>query len=45
MSDDELKQIQYYFKHVLITEIRFLNKLCSSIVNIQFQLLHDQLFV
>ena len=45
MSDDELKQVRYYFKHALITKTRFLNKFRSSIVNIQFRLLHDQLFV
>ena len=34
MSDDEFKQIRYYFKHALITETRLLNKFRSSIVNV-----------
>ena len=45
MSDDEFKQIRYYFKYVLITEIRFSDKLRSSIINVQLRSLHNQLFI
>ena len=36
MSDDELKQIRYYFKHALIIKTRFSNKFHLLIVNVQF---------
>ena len=41
MFNYELEQIRYYFKHIVITETRFSDKLRSSIVNVQFRLLHD----
>ena len=45
MFNYELEQIEYYFKHIMIIETRFLNKLRSSIVNVQLRVLHDQLFI
>ena len=45
MFNYELKQVRYYFKHVVITKTRFTNKFRLSIVNVQFRLLHDQLFI
>ena len=45
MFNYEFEQVRYYSKHAVITETRFLNKLRFSIVNIQFRLLHDQMFI
>ena len=45
MFNDEFKQVRYYYKHALTAKTQLANKLRFTIINVQLQLLHNQLFI